>query len=492
MAGPNAPKQPSSSNSHRKSRWESSSSTANKNPSTTKPNPSPKTGPSPSPAALNKSQSEPNQANPPFPSFLFPDPVALGPPPPPAYGFHMLERRTMVLCDGSVRSYFALPPDYQDFPTRPLLGPRDFGSPPLDFRDNRDYRNGQVDATGPLKRKYGEEEKYLREEEKEELARQRFGHSNAKVYTLGSGGPDRLPGTSSPFQNEEMRAAKYMRVAGGSENNTMGFKNNHLEVDQNALKIAFLHFVKAVFENAAQKKNYLEDGKQGRLQCLACGRSSKDFTDMHGLIMHTYYSDNANLRVDHLGLHKALCVLMGWNYSKPPDNSKAYWFLPADEATSNQQDLIMWPPVVIVHNTITGKGKDGRMEGLGNKAMDSKLRDLGFGSGKSKSMYGREGHLGITVVKFAGDHSGLKEAVRLAEYFEKENRGRKGWSQVQPLTLGKDDEKNPNLVKVDERNGEKKRIFYGYLGTVADLGELDLDMRKRVVIESRRERQGPR
>lgn len=401
----------------------------------------------------------------------------------------MLERRTIVLYDGSVRSYFALPPDYQDFPTRALLGPRDFGSPPLGFRDNRDYWSGPGNMAGPLKRKHGEEEKDVREEKKEELARQRLGHANAKVYTLGPGGP---AGTSSPFRNEETRAAKYMRVGGGFENNNLGFNNKHLEVDQNVLKKAFLQFVKTIFENTAQKRNYLEDGKQGRLHCLVCGRSSKDFPDMHGLIMHTYYSDNADLRVDHLGLHKALCVLMGWNYSKAPDNSKVYRFLPDNEAASNQEDLIMWPPVVIVHNTITGRGKDGRMEGLGNKAMDSKLRDLGFGSGKSKSMYGREGHLGITVVKFAGDQSGLRDAVRLAEYFEKENRGRKGWSHVQPLTLGKNDEKNPSLVKVDERTGEKKRIFYGYLGTAADLDKVDFDMRKRVVIESWREHKGSR
>lgn len=92
--------------------------------------------------------------------------------------------------------------------------------------------------------------------------------------------------------------------------------------------------------------------------------------------MHTFNSDNADLRVDHLGLHKALCVLMGWNYSKPPDNSKAYKFLPPDEAAANQDDLIMWPPVVIIHNTLTGKGKDGRMEGLGNKAMDKTIRGI--------------------------------------------------------------------------------------------------------------------
>jgi len=96
---------------------------------------------------------------------------------------------------------------------------------------------------------------------------------------------------------------------------------------------------------------------------------------MHALITHTYNSDT-DLRVDHLGLHRALCVLMGWNYSKPPDNSKAYRILPAGEAAKNQDDLIMWPPMVIIHNTVTGKSKDGRIEGLGNKVMDNKIRGI--------------------------------------------------------------------------------------------------------------------
>ncbi|KAG6764459.1 hypothetical protein POTOM_031928 [Populus tomentosa] len=215
-------------------------------------------------------------------------------------------------------------------------------------------------------------------------------------------------------------------------------------------------------------------------------RSSKDFPDMHALIMHTYSSDNADVRVDHLGLHKALCILMRWNYSMPPDNSKAYQFLPADEAQANQDDLIMWPPMVIIHNTITGRSKDGRMEGLGNQAMDSKMRDLGSVGGKSKSLHGRDGHLGITLVKFGGDQSGLKEAIRMAEYFEKDNHGRKAWGCLQPVTLGKDDDKNPSLVKVD-RSGEKTRILYGYLATAADLCKVDFETRKKVVIESLRE-----
>lgn len=112
--------------------------------------------------------------------------------------------------------------------------------------------------------------------------------------------------------------------------------------------------------------------------------------------------------------------------------------------------------------------------------------ELGFMGGKSKSLYGREGHLGITLIKFAGDHSGLNEAMRLAEHFEKENHGRKDWARLQP-TLGKDDENNLSLVKVDEKKGEKRRILYGYLGTAFDLDKVDFDTRKKVVIESRRE-----
>lgn len=124
--------------------------------------------------------------------------------------------------------------------------------------------------------------------------------------------------------------------------------------------------------------NYLSELKLSLSDSVGIGyyRSSKDFPDVHALIMHAYNSDNADLRVDHLGLHKALCVIMGWNYLRPPDISKAYQRLPPEEVATNQDDLIMWPPLVIINNTNTGKSKEGRIEGLGNKAMDSKLRGI--------------------------------------------------------------------------------------------------------------------
>lgn len=59
---------------------------------------------------------------------------------------------------------------------------------------------------------------------------------------------------------------------------------------------------------------------------------------------------------------------------RAPDNSKVYQSLSEDEAIANKEDLIIWPPIVVIHNTSTGKRKDGRIDGMGNKDMDSKLK----------------------------------------------------------------------------------------------------------------------
>ncbi|XP_058208476.1 uncharacterized protein LOC131321608 [Rhododendron vialii] len=525
MAGGTHPKSasshnpsPSSSSSLRKSRWESDHKPSDKKPSSSSsaaaaakpPTPKPTSNPKENPKPIPTPPTDPN----PHPGFA---PIN---PPPPSYGFHMLERRTIALADGSVRSYFALPPDYENFappPSRPMLpaqgglgfGGRGFpllGPMSPEFRDREDLfaRDRNEGYLNLLKRKGGageDERGGGRDGSNDEFMRQR--QHLLQYGNAGSMNPDRFPVglnergefVAGPSNNpdggrgEEFRAAKYMRAGGGYENfrggDNVGLKHN--DVDQSALKKAFLHFVKLLNENTSEKKNYLENGKQAPLHCVACGRSSKDFPDLHGLVLHTYNPDKADLLVDHLGLHKALCVLMGWNYSKPPDSSRAYQSLSADEAAANQDDLIMWPPTVLIHNTHTGKVKDGRLEGLGNKAMDNILRGLGFGSGKAKSVFGREGHSGIVRVQFAGDQSGLKEALRLAEFLQKENHGRMSWARVQSLTAGKDIENDPNLVKVDEKTGEKARILYGYLGTAWDLDKLEFDARKKTAIVSRRE-----
>ncbi|KAI7744913.1 hypothetical protein M8C21_021594 [Ambrosia artemisiifolia] len=238
MAGANPQKNnhhPSSSSSshHHKSQPQSTTTTNNKpspsnphsNPNKPKPKPSPKLNPNPRPETFP----------PPHPH----------PPPPPAYGFHMLDRRTIVLADGTARSYFALPPDYQDLPPVIPRGPiRPPGPDPWLGFDNRDHYRQQNQEYwnnlegGNRKRKFGEEVN-------DEFARQR-----QQLLQYGAG----------PSSREEGRAGKVMRPGGVNE------------VDEGKVKSAFLNFVRVLNENGNQKKKYLADGKQGALQCLACGR----------------------------------------------------------------------------------------------------------------------------------------------------------------------------------------------------------------------------
>ncbi|XP_071729751.1 uncharacterized protein [Rutidosis leptorrhynchoides] len=439
-------------------------------------NPNPKPSPSnykPSP----KPNANPNPNPNPVPENFAPPLQQLPSPLPPTNGFHMLDRRTIVFADGSARSYFALPPDYQDFPLQipraPIRPPGpesrlgfDRKFPPgrpvpgatndHSTQDNQDYRN-PLGVDGSLKRKLGDVRDLSDEYERQKQQLLQNGNTNAGA------------GFSS------------------NRNEVMGSKFN--EVDQEKLKNAFLIYIRLVNESANLKKKFLADGKQASLRCLVCGRFSKGFPDIHSLIMHTYNPEIATSDqvTDHLGLHKAFCILMGWKYTMPPDNSKSYQQLSAEEADADRDDLILWPPHVIIHNTASRKGKDGRMTGLSSKAVDMILRGFGFTTGKSKSMYGREGHMGTTCVKFAGDESGLKNAMRLADFLEKQNHGRRSWASIKSMfrpTRG--GRKDPNFVKLDNENGKKERILYGYLGTVFDLDVIDFDTQQKVTIESKR------
>ncbi|KAJ0718450.1 putative XS domain superfamily protein [Helianthus annuus] len=88
---------------------------------------------------------------------------------------------------------------------------------------------------------------------------------------------------------------------------------------------------------------------------------SKEFLDAQRLAMHAFMSRKGGLRAQHLGLLKALCVMFGWNSVLPSDTPR--WFpetLSTTEASAQKQDLIIWPPVVIVHNiSITSNNSNG-------------------------------------------------------------------------------------------------------------------------------------
>uniref|UniRef100_A0A0D9VPS8 XS domain-containing protein n=1 Tax=Leersia perrieri TaxID=77586 RepID=A0A0D9VPS8_9ORYZ len=405
--------------------------------------------PTPTPSADSRRHPAPpgpggrNPASSPAAAAVFrpPQPQAETPPPPPSYGFHNLDRRTMLLADGSVRTYFALPPDYPFEPTPlPHLPPR--GPDAWPQHDAKRKHLAEPDDGGFHSSRHPKQPRF-----------------------------DAAPHQHQHHQQQQQHRPHQQQMV------------SHAGVDRHAMRRAFLKYAKALNESAAERRSYLEGG---RVPCLACGRSSKDFADVHGLVMHAYNPPNADSFVDHLGLHKALCVLMGWDYTKVPENSKAYQSLLPELVQASREDLIIWPPTVVIHNTATGRKKDGRCEGLGNKEMDKKISELGFAGGKSKSLYGKEGHLGLTLVKFANSPAGLKEAERLAEFLERQDRGRIGWSRAQ-ASQSLDSDNSPLLVKTDNRTGEKKRILYGYLAISSDMDELDSDSRKRASLKSRRE-----
>jgi len=349
----------------------------------------------------------------------------------------------MLLADGTVRTYFALPPDYL-FEPAPL--------PPLVHIPRHAGPEAWPPHQPPSQQQFPPQQQFLPHDAK------RKHHADPDE---GFSRYPKQPRFEAPPHHPSQMPP---------------------QVDRQAVRKAFLKYSKMLNENTAQKRSYLEGG---RVQCLPCGRSSKDFADVHGLVMHAYNPPNADSFVDHLGLHKALCVLMGWDYTIAPDNSKAYQSLSPDLVQASREDLIMWPPTVIIRNTAYGRKKDGRSEGLGNKEMDKKIAELGFAGGKSKSLYGKEGHLGQTLIKFANNPAGLKEAERLAEFLERQDHGRVGWSRVQ-ATHSLDPDTSPLLVETDNR-GEKKRILYGYLAISSDMDELDSDSRKRATLKSRRD-----
>lgn len=106
-------------------------------------------------------------------------------------------------------------------------------------------------------------------------------------------------------------------------------------------------------------------------------KESKDFGDAHSLVTHTYHSLKVGLRTEHLGLHKALCFLMGWNWLVSPDNSRLYQSRPVAEAKALKEDLILWPPIVIIHNCSIGiKVSTHESKVVANEGMEERLRGL--------------------------------------------------------------------------------------------------------------------
>lgn len=77
---------------------------------------------------------------------------------------------------------------------------------------------------------------------------------------------------------------------------------------------------------------------------------SKEFVDALSLSQHASRTLEGS-RAEHLGLHKALCWLMGWSSETAPNGLWVRRILPLEEVLALKEDLIIWPPVLIIHNS---------------------------------------------------------------------------------------------------------------------------------------------
>lgn len=90
--------------------------------------------------------------------------------------------------------------------------------------------------------------------------------------------------------------------------------------------------------------------------------------------MHTIMSSKVGLRVRHLGLFKALCLLMGWDSEVTPNKPWVHQALPVAESLALKEDLIIWPPVVIVHNSSIGNSNPDERMIVTNDMLETILR----------------------------------------------------------------------------------------------------------------------
>eukprot|EP01018_Ginkgo_biloba_P032953 Gb_10240 [translate_table: standard] len=140
----------------------------------------------------------------------------------------------------------------------------------------------------------------------------------------------------------------------------------------------------------------------------------------------------------------------------------------------SEEHSIIWPPVVIIENIMTGFNKTtNKWEGLGNNEIKSflkSIKDLEYK--KVIAIYNRKGHCGMAVVIFESNDLGYMNAETLSQCLERAGRGREDWHRVWPRhpLNNEHDIKHWNTKGLVADDG--KRTIYGYLAIPADLNRI--------------------
>lgn len=97
--------------------------------------------------------------------------------------------------------------------------------------------------------------------------------------------------------------------------------------------------------------------------------------DTQRLVTHAYMSHKVGLRAKHLGLLRAICVMLGWDTVVPQDTvTFVPQVLPNAEALAQKEDLILWPPVVIIHNASMSNDNPRKWKVVSMEAIEAFVR----------------------------------------------------------------------------------------------------------------------
>ncbi|GAV79409.1 LOW QUALITY PROTEIN: hypothetical protein CFOL_v3_22874, partial [Cephalotus follicularis] len=199
------------------------------------------------------------------------------------------------------------------------------------------------------------------------------------------------------------------------------------------------------------------------------------------LVTHAFMSHKVGLGAEHLGLHGAICVLLRWNTVVPHDTiTWVPYVLPDAEASAQKEDLILWPPLVVIHN-ISMSNNNPVVKVVAIEGIEAFLRCKGFVGGKIKVCLGKPADQSIMVVKFLGTFTLLGMAERLHQYFAENNRERIEFERK--TYNGKSNDKWEAGIQGDE----VEQLPYGCVGVAEDLDRLDFHTKKYSVVKRKKE-----
>lgn len=92
---------------------------------------------------------------------------------------------------------------------------------------------------------------------------------------------------------------------------------------------------------------------------------------------------------------------------------------------------IVWPPMVVIRNTLLEKDEHEKWIGMGNQELLEYFSQ--YEAGKARHSYGPQGHRGISVLIFDTSARGYFEAERLHKHFVEEGTDREAWDRRRQL-----------------------------------------------------------